>query len=431
MKRALGIAVVVLALVLPAAASAATRYASTFGGATPGCPQLSPCSLEYAITAAGPGDEIVVLAGTYDVATTIETETPLFIHGEDGLPRPRIVGAPEVTPFQSFVSQHLSYLTVEATGSGVNALFVPGDGTTLERLELIARGEGSLALRPGTDFTLTNSLLWAGEGTNAGGIFIQGVASGTPVLRNDTILASGNESFAVATTVVKNDTAVAVQAVNVIADAQVDASANVLPEKTGSSASLAFDHSNLDTTEGNVTATNGQTAAPLFVASNPPTFEQAPGSPTIDAGVNDSANGPVDLAGNPRSSPGSRGCGSTPPAVTDIGAYELEPATPSCLGPAPPETTITRLKLRKRRASFQFLAGGGSGPVAFECKLDRKPFRPCASPKVYKHLKRGKHVFRVRATAGGLADPTPANRKFRVGPKRHPHHHHHHGFAPK
>lgn len=52
---------------------------------------------------------------------------------------------------------------------------------------------------------------------------------------------------------------------------------------------------------------------------------------------------------------------------------------------------------------------------AFQCKLDRKPFKPCASPKKYKKLKPGKHVFKVRAIdEAGNADPTPAKRSFKV-----------------
>jgi hypothetical protein len=67
-------------------------------------------------------------------------------------------------------------------------------------------------------------------------------------------------------------------------------------------------------------------------------------------------------------------------------------------------------------------ATGGTGAASFECRLDRKAFQPCTSPKVYKHLKPGKHVFQVRARAAGLTDPTPAKRQFKVKPKhrRHP-----------
>lgn len=50
----------------------------------------------------------------------------------------------------------------------------------------------------------------------------------------------------------------------------------------------------------------------------------------------------------------------------------------------------------------------------FECKLDRQKFKPCKSPKIYKKLKPGKHVFKVRAVKGKNVDPTPAKRKFRV-----------------
>jgi hypothetical protein len=51
----------------------------------------------------------------------------------------------------------------------------------------------------------------------------------------------------------------------------------------------------------------------------------------------------------------------------------------------------------------------------FLCKLDRKPFKKCRSPKKYKKLKPGKHVFKVKAKdAAGNVDPTPAKRVFRV-----------------
>jgi len=226
MRRRFGIAVVLLALALPATASAATRYASPGGGMALGCPQATPCSLKEAIVGANSGDEVVVTPGTYTVSESIATENPLFIHGQEGAPRPLIVGAPEVTPFKSFAPQHLSYLTVEATNEGAGVLYLPANGTVLERLELRAHGEGGLGLRPGTNFTLTDSLVVADESPNAAGIFIQGTASGAPLLRNDTIVASGPESFGIAMTIVASDVSINVQAVNVIASAEIDASAN-------------------------------------------------------------------------------------------------------------------------------------------------------------------------------------------------------------
>jgi hypothetical protein len=82
----------------------------------------------------------------------------------------------------------------------------------------------------------------------------------------------------------------------------------------------------------------------------------------------------------------------------------------------PPETTIVRKgpkpKASSRTRKFFFAA---NEPSSFECKLDRKPFKPCRSPKKYKGLKPGKHVFKVRAIdKAGNVDPTPAKKKFRV-----------------
>ena len=66
-----------------------------------------------------------------------------------------------------------------------------------------------------------------------------------------------------------------------------------------------------------------------------------------------------------------------------------------------PKTTITKepkKKTSKRTATFKFKANEAG--ASFECKLDKKPFKPCHSPKKYKHLKPGRHTFRARATDG-------------------------------
>lgn len=99
------------------------------------------------------------------------------------------------------------------------------------------------------------------------------------------------------------------------------------------------------------------------------------------------------------------------------------PAAPPPARPArdrkPPQTTITvrpRAVLvthrARRRIALRFAA---SEPRAtFLCKLDRRPFRPCASPRIYL-LPPGRHAIRVRAVdAAGNADPTPALVRVRV-----------------
>ncbi|HYQ79643.1 MAG TPA: Ig-like domain-containing protein [Solirubrobacterales bacterium] len=75
------------------------------------------------------------------------------------------------------------------------------------------------------------------------------------------------------------------------------------------------------------------------------------------------------------------------------------PAPSTQLKKHPPKLTM------KRKAKFTF-ASNEPG-ARFECKLDKKPFRACASP-YKKKVKVGKHKFQVRAVdAQGKADPTP------------------------
>lgn len=76
------------------------------------------------------------------------------------------------------------------------------------------------------------------------------------------------------------------------------------------------------------------------------------------------------------------------------------------------ETTIGRVKVQGTTVKVRF--SSSEKGAKFECKLDRKPFKACKSPKTYKKLKPGKHVFKVRAVKGKDADPTPAKRKFKV-----------------
>jgi trimeric autotransporter adhesin len=87
---------------------------------------------------------------------------------------------------------------------------------------------------------------------------------------------------------------------------------------------------------------------------------------------------------------------------------------------APPDVTAPATSLRRaqinqanRRATFRF-ASGEPGST-FSCRLDQKKITPCTSPKTYKKLKPGKHVFRVKARdrAGNL-DTTPVVKRFRI-----------------
>ncbi|MDX6601658.1 MAG: hypothetical protein QOF13_860 [Solirubrobacterales bacterium] len=80
-----------------------------------------------------------------------------------------------------------------------------------------------------------------------------------------------------------------------------------------------------------------------------------------------------------------------------------------------PDTRIVKGPKKKTHATtVKFKFTSTEDGSKFECKLDRQKFKPCKSPKTYKKLKPGKHVFKVRAVKGKNIDPTPAKRKFKV-----------------
>jgi streptogramin lyase len=82
----------------------------------------------------------------------------------------------------------------------------------------------------------------------------------------------------------------------------------------------------------------------------------------------------------------------------------------------PPQTTIIKGpggKLGEGVAKFRFRSSEAGSH--FACRLDRGKTRGCKSPRTYRGLKPGRHLFRVWATdATGNKDPTPAKRRFKV-----------------
>ena len=82
----------------------------------------------------------------------------------------------------------------------------------------------------------------------------------------------------------------------------------------------------------------------------------------------------------------------------------------------PPKTLLRAERgstAAKRKATFRF--GSGEKGSSSLCKLDKKQYKPCTSPKTYKKLKRGKHVFRVKARdKAGNVDRTPIVKRFKI-----------------
>lgn len=69
----------------------------------------------------------------------------------------------------------------------------------------------------------------------------------------------------------------------------------------------------------------------------------------------------------------------------------------------------------RHRARFRFRGSGGEGDLYLACKLDDRPFKICESPQTYRHLSRGKHVFKVKvADSVGKSSRKSAKAKFRI-----------------
>jgi hypothetical protein len=92
--------------------------------------------------------------------------------------------------------------------------------------------------------------------------------------------------------------------------------------------------------------------------------------------------------------------------------------TPKPSPPQPPDTTIKKgpKKTRKARSKFKFTSTDPN--ATFQCKLDKRKFKRCASPYRTPKLRPGKHKLKVRAVGAGGTDPLPAVRKFRVLPPK-------------
>ncbi len=163
-------------------------------------------------------------------------------------------------------------------------------------------------------------------------------------------------------------------------------------------------------------------AAPTPRANATPPTEIVCTSPVTDAdgdGVPNATDACPNQAGAaPSGCPDTDGDG-----VTDnVDACPTQAAATSngCPGTTadtdPPETTIDKSpknKLTGSTAVYKFSSDEQN--VTFECKIDKKPFKPCTSPKRYKRLKEGKHSFKVKATdAAGNADTSAAGDRFKV-----------------
>ena len=193
-----------------------------------------------------------------------------------------------------------------------------------------------------------------------------------------------------------------------------------------------------------LTGPNGQTIALMGDACGT-TAIPAPG---ITLTLDDEAAGPVPLSGcasgsfQPTNHPGSDAW-EVPPTATTLAAFDgadpngtwtlrvldispigfsgglsagfaLEIQTKDVTSP---DTTVTKKPKDTSRSKAKIKFSASEPGSHFECKVDKRQFKPCASPLKLKNLDVGKHKVQVRAVdAAGNVDATPAKVKWKVLP---------------
>jgi hypothetical protein len=422
--RAFACAFVATMLLVAGTAMGAVRYAEPGGNGPEPCNQSDPCPLQQAVESAASSDEVIVTAGDYTESDPLNVPPGVDVHGAAGQPRPRVISSvPGVGDIGVNLSGTLRDIEIELTGSATYALNLNA-GAVAERLFVHSASGNTCNFFLGggsASAVLRDSVCWNTLADVACAVCLtQGLAgTRTATLRNVTAVALQATSARALNVQANSGGANTIEAKNVIASAPtVDVAASAT---SPSVAAVTLAHSNYDTRDASgtgasitqPTTSSNQTAAPLLVNTSTGDFHQAPGSPTIDAGVLDASSGMADIDGESRSQ------GAAP----DIGADEFvpPPAPPSANGDTfPPDTKILkgpRKRTKKRKAKFQF---GGSEPgLTFECSLDERAFKPCRSPEKFRSLKRTKHEFAVRAVdAAGNRDPTPADRRWTIKKKK-------------
>src|SRR4051812_18186543 len=318
------------ALATAAGAGAAT-YASPTGSGTD-CSTASPCSVWEAVNNSVGGSPVVLLFGAdgqygsagIPITTDLKPKLNVTVEGEAGRPRPTIhTGAGLDFSAGGIHVNHVGFVAYDPLGSGLGLL----DGSANDVFVHATGNTGSACMLNGTS-TITNSVCQT-DSNNYVALYTNNSSSGTTdnvTARNVTLYATSPTKGAGAIADAEKPTSVVhMTLVNVIARG-ADADIEVETGDTGAVATLDVTHSNyrkavVSAATLNDNGGNQTTVDPTFSDAS---YHQASGSPTIDAGLNDPANGATDFDGDMR----SLGSG------TDIGADEFVPPTMATTGGA-------------------------------------------------------------------------------------------------
>ncbi|MDX8150977.1 hypothetical protein SK069_05175 [Patulibacter brassicae] len=373
MRRPFALGAVLLPLVLPAATQAATRYVAPTGSGG-ACSSAAPCAVTTGINSASSGDEVVVAPGDYGSEATPLTDvlspssTNLDVHGVAGQPRPRIFTTADYgfSIGGSAAGSRISHLEVDAVRPASNpsgqvgfaiVAATAGSPAPIVVDDVVVRrigGSGYACLVGGVGGNVVRSSTCWSEAVNAPALAaISGLWGPTnAVIRNSTIWAVGGNGLEAQSVATRP---ISLQLVNSIVHG---AGYDIYVAKSGDPASVSATRSAYDPAKvvvaggatGPVAASNLATP-PQLVAPASGDLRQLATSPTIDAGLDDAANGLTALGGATLRTLGAR---------TDIGADEWQPA--------PQATTAAATGVTSTGATLAGVAGTGrnAGTARFE-----------------------------------------------------------------
>lgn len=369
--------VVVLCLAAPlSAAAAATRYAAPTGtGASP-CVQAEPCSIETALSNAGPeglanGDTVLLAPGTYHPSAQLNVfRLDVTISAEPGKAPPLIEAGGE----RGLADQNLGTvrdIRIHSPSTTSYGLALTRTGSVVEGVE--STGEAAIACGL-ADLTVRDTLCATSA---AGGTAISSTFSaGIPITQHldlFNVTAIGTVGLGVET---NESASIEVDAVNSIfqgSGSDIVAESSAPPT---SNVGIELSHSNFATVAKSggavvsLPSENGnQAAAPAFVDEAGGDYREDEGSPTRLAGdLGVLLPGETDLAGNPRTT----NCAGI--VGVDLGAYQYEcppPDEPVTL-PTLPQSPVTPVA----PVTSAHLPFTGPAPVPTRLSLSGLSLRP-------------------------------------------------------
>ena len=350
-SKTIVICLVVCATVTAPAGAANTWYAAPGGPASGPCSQPSPCSAQYALVgnpSLAAGDTVIMAGGDYTLSEGIGVAQPISIEGATSGPPTHLIlfggtymAALVYDPLVTFSNPvhvtDISTTVSKANGKGIAVANTGPAPVVLDRVRGEASGSGGAGIeldqRAGSPTMVVRDSVFRTTGSGSTAVTLNGARDGTSSfdLRNvvadsrNPIGTTGISLHANASYGPVVDTCGTASATlqnvyaRAAAGADFDLTAAGIPYP-GCSATIASSHSNWRGStvnlEGVVNSDSDQhDSDALFADAAGGDYHEIAGSPTIDAGLTDPLDGPLDFDNQ------SRVMGAAP----DIGADEFQP----------------------------------------------------------------------------------------------------------